>query len=312
MNVVRDRRTSVVATITGISIAVAGVLIFTRTDVPGIPPAVPKAAAATNTVPAAGARGPGIPPAPGATQNAPPDANPSAPTSNIHKVADALHLNFKSVTVVVTAPAALGVTNRLDISLRYSNQGQHVTQPYNNSAGNRLVATLPEGDGSKRREQVTINLTELTADGSVKRYALESTLNLEPLYDISLGHFHAYLYDDCDPVGDSEVNINWSSPDGKTRHTEVSMSAGDDVPVPNFAVTFPEVGQSANLELPAFLVWEQDLVAGFHRYPPGVTPLLPGSQTRTLDGVFTAENDNSCRVKLTYRITFTLRQYPNL
>jgi len=46
-------------------------------------------------------RGPGIPPAPGSTQNAPPDANPGAPTANLKTVANSLHLHFKSVTVVV-------------------------------------------------------------------------------------------------------------------------------------------------------------------------------------------------------------------
>jgi hypothetical protein len=310
-----NRRTSILATVTGISVGVAGVLIFTRPGLPATRDVVPKAATATATGPAAGARGPGIPPAPGATQNAPPDANPGAPTANLRTVADALHLNYKSVTVVVTAPPGLGITNRLDVSLRYGDQGEHVTQPYNNSAGNRLVANLPEGDGGKRREQVTVSLTELTAGGTVVQYAVKSTLTLEPLYNISLGHFHAYLFSDCDPVGDSEPHIYWRSPDDKARDVEVSLSAGEDVPVSNFAVTFTGVGQSANLKLPVFQVWEEDVeVLAFHGnlYAPGVTPLLPGRQTRNVEAVFTAKNDDTCQVKLRYRISYTLRQYAGL
>lgn len=133
-----NRRTSILATVTGIRVGLAGVLIFTRPGLPGTPDVDPKAAAATKSVPAVGARGPGIPPAPGSTQNAPPDANPGAPTANLKTVANALHLDYKSVTVVVTAPAGLGITDRLDVSLRFGKEGQHVTQPYDNAAGNRL------------------------------------------------------------------------------------------------------------------------------------------------------------------------------
>jgi hypothetical protein len=128
-----------------------------------------------------------------------------------------------------------------------------------------------------------------------------------------LGHFHAYLYDDCDPIGDSEPHIYWWSPDGKHREAELSMSAGEDVPVPNFAVTFTEVGQSANLQTPDFTVHEDDFTIA-NEFAGRIVgpPLLPGSQTRTVEDVYTADNDHSCQVKLSYRITFTLRQYPNL
>lgn len=80
-------------------------------------------------------------------------------------------------------------------------------------------------------------------------------------------------------------------------------------------MTFTGVGQSANLKVPVFQVWEEDVeVFAFHGdlYAVGVTPLLPGRQTRNVEGVFTALNDDSCRVKLTYRITYKLRLYPNL
>ena len=80
-------------------------------------------------------------------------------------------------------------------------------------------------------------------------------------------------------------------------------------------MTFTGVGQSAKLTLPVFTVWEEDFDGlEFHKgqYLDGVTPLLPGHQTRTVEGVFVARNDSSCHVKLYYRITYTLRQYPDL
>lgn len=54
------------------------------------------------------------------------------------------------------------------------------------------------------------------------------------------------------------------------------MSAGEDVPVSNLAVTFTEVGQSANLTKPLFQVYEEDYEIGrpFRgQYLDGVTPL---------------------------------------
>src|SRR5690348_16098092 len=135
MTGIRDRRNSVLATVTGISVAIAGVLVFTRT---GLHEAG-TADGGTKAAPAAAVRGPGIPPAPGSTQNAPPDPNPGAPTANLKKAANALRLKYKSVTVALLVPAGLGLTNRVDVSLRYGSQGEHITQTYNNQSGNRLL-----------------------------------------------------------------------------------------------------------------------------------------------------------------------------
>ena len=317
MSIRRDRRTSILATVTGISVAVVGVLLVVRTGLPGTPNGVvARPAAAEKSTNSVG--GKGIPPTSDYTYSEPPDANP-APTANLKIVKSYLQVKHKSVTVVVALPAGLGITNRVDVSVDFDERGpnhQRITQTYSNAHGNRIIANLVAGDGRQRQVQVVTSLAEKAPDGTtVGVYGVRSTVNLEPLYDISLGQFHAYLYNDCDDIGDSEPHIYWRSPDGKARDVEVSMSAGEDVPVSNFAVTYTEVGQSANLKLPVFRVWEEDVeVLTYHGklLTNGVTPLLPGSQTRTVEGVFTAENDHSCRVKLSYRITYTLRQYPNL
>jgi hypothetical protein len=322
MNVMRGRRTrtlaTVTVTVTVVSVAVAGVLLFVRTGLPGTPNVVVLTPAAaeksTNSV-----GGKGIPPSSDYTYSEPPNANP-APTANLKIVSTALQMKSKSVTVLVTLPAGLGITNRVDVSVDFDERStthQRITQTYDNAHGNRIIANLADGDGRKRQAQVVASLAEVGPNGvdTVGVYAVRTTVNLEPLYDISLGKFHAYLYDDCDSVGDSEPHIYWQSPDGKPRDAEVSMSAGQDVPAPNLAVTFPEAGQSANLKRPVFGVWEEDVdFPGYHGgiYRDGVTPLLPGAKTTTVEGVFTAENDHSCRVKLSYRITYTLRQYPKL
>jgi hypothetical protein len=156
MRGIRYQRNAVLATVTGISVGLAGVLLFARSgtpdDVPRAAAATQAGAAATGTGTAGAVRGPGIPPAPGASQNAPPDPNPGAPTANLKRVAGALQLRHKSVTAVVTLPAGLGVTNRVDVSVLFGNgtQSQRITQAYNNSDGNRFVANFPANDGQKR------------------------------------------------------------------------------------------------------------------------------------------------------------------
>jgi hypothetical protein len=317
MTGLRNRRRGALVIAAMISVAVAGVLLFVTTGLPAPPNVVvARPAAAEQSTNSVG--GKGIPPSPGYTYSAPPDANP-APTANLKIVSSYLQVKYKSVTVVVTLPRGLGITNRVDVSVDFDERStthQRITQTYDNAHGNRIIASLAEGDGGKRQAHVVASLAEVGPNGNtVGVHAVRSTVDLQPLYDINLGHFHAYLYDDCDPIGDSEPHIYWRSPDGKPRNVEVSMSAGEDVPVSNLAATFTEVGQAANLKRPVFRVWEEDVEpGGFHGglYSDGVTPLLPGSQTRTIDGVYTAENDNSCRVKLSYRITYTLRRYPNL
>jgi hypothetical protein len=72
------------ATATGLGVAVPGMLLFTRIGPFDGSEAVPRNAAATGTAQPPGGRGPGSPPAPGSTQNAPPNPNSDAPTANFN------------------------------------------------------------------------------------------------------------------------------------------------------------------------------------------------------------------------------------
>ncbi len=308
MNGHTNRGTSILATVTGISVAVAGVLLFTRT-----PETVVKTTASSQTAP--GVRGPGIPPAPGSTQNAPPDANPGAPTANLKTVANSLHLNFKSVTVVVKAPPGLGLTNRVDIDLRYGSQGEHLTQTYDNASGNRLLVNLLEGDGQKRREQIVIRLSELAADGTVQRYEITSTLDLEPLYDVNLTTLSFYLINNCDEIGDSEPWVFWRYPANNFGNEKISMAGGETVQVGGLAIAYSEVGQSRNFGMPTFRFVERDPDFGENfiskSAPPFKTALVPGT-SRTVKATIFADNDNFCSADIKYRITYKLHKYPNL
>jgi hypothetical protein len=315
------------ATASAVVVGLAGLLLLVRCQAssstePNAP--APAAATRSGSDTGNGVRGPGIPPAPGATQNAPPHANAGAPTADLKKIANNLHLNHKSVTAVVTLPAGLGVTNRVDVSVLFDEGGtgaKRITQAYDKAHGNRIVANLAEGGGQKRRVPVVVSLLEVTPDGNATPYAVRSTVDLEPLYDIALGPLSIYLIDDCDRFGASEPHIYWEWPDfprhGPVHDATESMYSGYIRTIGQFAVTYPEVGQSARLAYPTFGFFEDDFVSlnggSVDKYveeEPHVA-LLPGSTHRVTFNM-TATSDGRCRAKFWYDLTITLRQYPNL
>ena len=328
MNVIKDHRPSVISTAVAVAIGLAGVALFVRLPRPDPvdPAAEPAAAVRSGSTAGPAARGPGIPPAPGATQNAPPDANPGAPTANLKKVADNLHLNFKSTTVVVTLPPGLRITNRVEVSTLFDEgapNAQRITQTYDNGNGNRMLANVAEGNGNRQVKVIT-TLGETASTGTrVGTYAVRSTVNLEPLYDIALGPLAIYLIDDCDRFGSSEPIVYWEWPNfpahGFVHRGDVSMYAGETKTINTFAVTYSAAGQSAKLSYPTFGLFEDDFL-GPEGGPGGVyktveeephVPLLPG-RTHKVKVDVQVKFGSHCRAKLSYDLTITLRQYPNL
>ena len=307
MNISRNHRTGAVVTATAVAVAVTGALSFGRSDTPELVIARPAAAVGTdgNSI-----RGPGIPPAPGSTQNAPPDPNPGAPTPNIKKVANALHLTNKSVTLVLTVPAGLGLTNRVDVSVGYGTEGKHLTQAYNNESGNRMAVNLPEGDGQRRREEVVVTLAELTIDGTFARYPIKSTVDLEPLYTFTLSPLTFTLQGDCDEVGETEPLVRWRSADGQTGGLSFSASGFDTYRIGRFARTIRAVGASAGLKEPTFAFSEQDSDPfGFGkppRPPDDLSVTLQVGKSRTVAFLKNAQNDQFCSAKFSYQIGWKL------
>jgi hypothetical protein len=307
MTPTKNRRTTV-GIAAGIVLGLAGVLLFARMPAP-----LTLESATTN------ARGPGLPPPPGASQNAPPNPNPGASTANLKTVANALHLNYKSVTVVVTLPAGLGVSNRVDVSVSFDERGPHaqrVTQAYDNANGNRIVANLDPGDGQKRRAEVVISLAEANGigDGYAAVYAVRSTVDVQPLYDVTLGPLSLYLVNDCDEIGDSEPHVYFKLPSGDLDDVELSMSGGDTATVKTFARKYQEVSLATDLRVPIFRFLEEDVpMLGFYsRHIAESGPALLPGVTKTVKFDMTAANDNFCAANFRYRITYTLLKYPNL
>jgi len=314
----RDRRTSVLATVTGVAVAVAGVLLFTRFGLPPTPgDGRPKAAAATASASTAkpGVRGPGIPPAPGGSQNAPPDLNPSGPTANLTRVANALRVSSSSIQVAVFVAAGLNLTARVDISALFGVQGQRVTQTYDNARGNVLVGTYPERNGERRFEEVIVSLLELDANGNGTPHAVRLRAEVKPLYDVTLSPLTFTLTSDCDEAGDNEPRIAWRNPDNTTGHASFSVPYGEPYTIAAFGKTFAGAAQEPNAwGLPTFSFREDDPDPfGFSkplRPPPAFSEyLLPGTTTRTVKKLIVAQNDSFCQANIQYTITYQLRLY---
>jgi hypothetical protein len=306
-------RNGVLAAITVLAVAVAGGLLLSRAPQPDS--LTVRDVANASTAPANGVRGPGIPPAPGASQNAPPNPNSNAPTANLKQVANNLQLRVRSVSAVVTLPAGLNLTHPVSVSILFGSQ--RVTQPYNNAAGNRFPATFPANDGTQRREEVIISLAE-DVGGDHALYAVRQYVDIEPLYDISVGPLSFTLIEDCDLVGDSEVNIRWFQPKPgfDTDHAYRSLSGGETVTIPNFAKTLPEVGASKVIYVPTVAFIEEDFNAtdAYAPFPDRrTTTFLPGPNNRTVTATLQGQHtDDYCAARISFQITYALRQYPNL
>jgi hypothetical protein len=312
----RNWRNSVLAAVAAIAVAFAGAYLLGRSGRSEAPNQVVRPAAVVRSG-ADAVRGPGIPPAPGSTQNAPPDPNAGAPTANLRHVANAIEVRAKSVTTVVTLPPGLNLTARVDVSALFDEgaaQAKRVTQTYDNTSGNRLLVHLPTADGQKRRVNLVISLAEVPASGNPLTYAVRAAVDLEPLYDIIVSPLVFTLLGDCDTVGASEPVVRWRTPDGADGKWSLSIHGRESATNNTFGRTYAEAGQSSNLEEPSFNMVEQDPDLGidFHKLPQrSKKPLLPGKTHRTTITI-RADNDQYCEASLKYRVAYVQRQYPNL
>jgi hypothetical protein len=324
MRLLSDRRTSVLATVTGISVGIAGVLLFVRfgpTPGPQAPPD-PAAKAYARPLPShpripTFPSLPGRPPGPTATGDRPgpssdvPHAN--APTDNLRRLATALRLKHKSITGVLTVPPGLNLTARVEISMLWDEGGPRptrATQDYNNATGNRFIFPYPAGDSSIRKVANIATLAEFAANGEATPYAVRANVSIEPLYDLTVSALQFKMLSDCDTVGASEVNVGVRYADDQTQIYEINTYAGNTHVFTEFARAYQEIGQSSKFVKPIVGFIEQDPRAnGFDSaFPPLGTPLLLGADY-TFDRLVTAINDKYCQAAIKYSVSFRLREY---
>ena len=245
-------------------------------------------------------------------------------------VANALKLNRKSLTTLVTVDPNLSVTQPVEISIGYYSPAgtQRITQSYVRSTGNRFLYNDREGDGKPRTMTISISLREPKPGGGYEVFAVHWKAFLDPLYDVSIGPFAFDLISRCDAIGKSEIGFGWISPDQQYHEHRFGMRAGSRTTISQFAWSRSEVSWSYPLFLPkAYFEDVDSAVTGFLgavrdflgcvpnlgcdfaiSVGPGKVPLLTGTTT-LVRGNMKAEND-SCQAYYEYRMTKTLRWYP--
>jgi hypothetical protein len=235
--------------------------------------------------------------------NAPAGPFSDAPTDNLFQIASHLSLRHKSVTTVVAAPAGLPITNPVEISILF---GTHrITRNYTKATINRFVFNFDALDGVKRRENVTVSLRDDTPTGP-KTYALLWTVDIEPLFDVTISPLRFIALDTCDPVGSADPVIRWVDPNGTQFETELDGDAG--LITSHFAGTLRQVGISSGLTLPNINWYDDDFGLEFKLPPPRGLPLLPGQSHHVrmvLDG-------GDCDGRFDFDVTLALHLFAAL
>lgn len=255
-----------------------------------------------------------------------------APTPNLTMVANALRLNHKSLTTLVTLPPNLPVTQPVDIGIIYTSPtgiGQ-TKQSYARGAGNRFLYNDREGDGKPRAMEIAITLTEPSA-GEIGIYRMKWQANLEPLYTVAIGRFEFTLLNFCDRVGQTEIRFVWALPDARS-YSHRAWSTGL-VPirfdVPEFSWVRSEVSWSQPLHKEEFKFIDDDpgwvdklysFAKALADFPwtgfsatlaPDNALLNTPTGGQWVTGVRRAEND-PCKVNFKYWRAKNLLLYPTL
>ena len=289
--------------------------------------------------PGGGVQERGLPLAPG--QMVQPNASAplmryAAPTANLTAVANALSMKRKSLTTVITTAPGLLLTQPVEISIAYISPagppigGNRLTQPYQRKFGNRFLYHDPEGEGTPRRLRMDIWLTEPKPEGGHYSYSMSWEADLDPLYDITISPLAFELRSNCDYIGNSEIRFGWAYPDAVSPSARnkfhFSTTKGKTVLIQPFGWARTEVSTAAitsmNLHLPAILWTEHDPnpgvpFEGLFRFSavklPGKTQLFdfalfPDQPYPGPDQI----RGNTCIARLSYKIAYNLRTYPDL
>jgi len=244
------------------------------------------------------------------------DTYADAPSDNLRLLARALRFKYKSTTGVLTVPPGLRLTAPVEISMLWDERGPRptrATQDYNDATGNRWIFFYPIGSGLRRPVNNVVTLAERTAAGEfVATYAVRSNVTIEPLYNIYVSNLQFTLLTDCDPVGASEVFLQWLSPSDDRGEYRASTYQGSTLTIANFAHAYTEVGVSAALQVPVIAFHEED-PGGFYAPPIANNPpdqLLPGADHSV--NVVVNTGDMNCQARLQYGVVYRFQEYPYL
>ena len=266
-------------------------------------------------IPTSGSRGAsGGPSGGGAT---PPTGNaplvvgtdPVPPTPGLSTLYKAITVNSRSVSAVVRAPAGLPVTNVTEISVLFGDR--RISQDYDPAAGNIIAFDYPVGDGTRRSEMLTINLTEHAPGGAVP-FHFYRVAAIEAQFEVVVSDLTFTLLNDCDLVGDSEPVVNIGDDRGSVD-VELSMSADEVAHLHQMSRFVPVATVADGLVAPQVSFFEDDL-GGFHSKsdPPTGPPLLPGASRTFHFDEEAGGHDEFCNAQFDYTIGIDLLTFHSL
>ena len=236
------------------------------------------------------------------------------PTDNITKVANAIAMRHKSLTVLIVVNPGLQLTQPVTISIGFSGYGgTRQTQDYVASTGNHFLYNDPEGNAKPRQAFAAVTLTEPKPGGGLYSFSPPPwNVMLDPLYDVSIGPLAFTLFTGCTLIGNDDIKFSWLSPDKVDHHAEFLTRSGEHTTIPGFAWFRAEASASANL-IPPVMSFETPCVTAC--YIPGAPPLpttnlVPGIRRQVVTSL--EEIRGSCSASAQYNITYTLRWYPYL
>jgi hypothetical protein len=239
------------------------------------------------------------------------------PTADITAVANAISSSHKSLEIVVTVKPGLAPTGPVTISIRFINSAglpKVVTQCYVPSTGNRFVFHDVEWQGQPRRVGMTATLSQdkLRLGDKGYSFSIPWSLDLDPLYDVTISRMGFFLRADCDLVGDSEIHFEWFSPDDVRHAYSFHTSKGKNTFINQFAWARTDVSASAGLHYPNYWFYEHDPVptAACAYLGPvhSNQPLVPGV-TRNHIEVLKEYHCQSCSAPIEYKITYHVSKY---
>jgi hypothetical protein len=240
----------------------------------------------------------------------------TGPTPNLTAVGNSLALFNRSLTTVVVAQRGRVITRPVDIIVTYFspwNVPVEIRQSYVPSTGNRFLHNDALGDGTRRRITMSITLLDIRPTGPPIRDVFYWQVDLDPLYDVSVGPLRFELLKGCDWFGDSEIILSLQRPD-RTRATDkFSLGEGDVRNVNAFAWSRTEASASMNLLTPYTTFREEDPslnLVGVPTFfwPDNLPALIPG-ETRFVKSV---DESDGCTADLSYRESYTPRYYYDL
>jgi hypothetical protein len=230
------------------------------------------------------------------------------PTPGTNALFRGITVRARSVSAVVHAPAGLAVTNTTEISVLFGDR--RVSQNYDRKAGTTITFNYPVGDGKRRNEVLTINLTEQAPGGAVP-YHWNRLAVIEAEFEVTISDLTFTLLNDCDPVGDSEPDIVIADDRGVVE-LELSMSADEVRHLHQLSRHVAAAKVSDGLVAPQMFFIELD-PTGFHSTPgtPTVPALLPGA-SRQVRFEEADQSDPYCNARFEYVIGINVLTYRSL